>query len=471
MDWPQIEQLASQGESEQVEFKKSTGQLKPACETLCGMLNSEGGVVLIGITDKGKIIGQQVTDATRREVAEALRRFDPPAQQAISVHYVDIPHKTGYQIIVLRAYASASLRPFCWHGRPWQRVQSSTQTMPQQMYTQLLRQREHHLFRWDHQPLPELTLDALDHERIARIMARGIDAGRIPEAARLEPLERQLRHLNLITPSGEMTRAAGVLFGMDFFHLPQCQLRLARFRGTGKLEFIDQKQYTGNAFTLLEKAMDFLRQHLPIAGRIQPGVFERADEPLFPLAALREALANALCHRDYQHPGGAVSIALFDDRLEIRNPGLLPPPLTPDKLKRPHDSMPRNPLIAETFYRAGMIERWGRGTQLIVSLAREAGHPEPGFLEESGSFVIQFPIADYHPPHRTATDLSDLQRAILQQLATHQPMRFQQLHQLAPHMPERSFRAELMLLKQLGLVRLEGHGRGAHWWLEKIRQE
>lgn len=472
MGWSQVERLVAQGESETLEFKRATGQLNRACETLCGMLNGNGGIVLVGVSDTGRIIGQQVTDHTRQELAAALRRFDPPAQQCISISEVPIPDKIGFHVIVMQAHASITLRPFCWDGRPWLRVQSTTQPMPQQIYTELLRQRDHHLFRWDHQPLHDMTLDQLDRDRIVQVIMRGVEQGRVPEAARLDPLDRQLRRLNLINTDGDLTRAAAVLFGTDFFLLPQCQLRLARFKGTDKQAFVDQKQYTGCAFDLLERAMDFLRQHLPIAGRVQPGLFERADEPLFPLAALREVLANAFCHRDYQHPGGAVSVALFDDRLEIRNPGLLPPPLKPEHLKRAHDSLPRNPLIAETFYRSGIIERWGRGTQLIVEKALAAGHPEPDFLEEAGSFVVRFPIADYHPPYRTAADLNELQRTILQHLANREPQSFQQLHQLAHAMPERSFRAELMLLKQLGLIRLEGHGRGARWWLvREIRQE
>ena len=94
-----------------------------------------------------------------------------------------------------------------------------------------------------------------------------------------------------------------------------------------------------------------------MAGRIVPDVFERQDDPLYPPAALREALANALCHRDYSIAGGAVSVAIYDDRLEISSSGMLPFDLTPADLTRPHPSRPWNPLIAQVFYRRGIIQK------------------------------------------------------------------------------------------------------------------
>lgn len=145
---------------------------------------------------------------------------------------------------------------------------------------------------------------------------------------------------------------------------------------------------------MLIKAQRFFRDHLPIAGRIEPGVFERVDEPLFPPDALREALANALCHRDYGDFGGSVGVALFDDRLEISSPGELPFGLTPEQLKKPHDSRPWNPLMANVFYRRGIIETWGRGTLKIMDLLDKADLPAPEFISEAGHFTVTFRIPE-----------------------------------------------------------------------------
>ena len=103
-----------------------------------------------------------------------------------------------------------------------------------------------------------------------------------------------------------------MLFAKDTFpNYPQCHLRLARFKGVDKTEFLDNRQAYGNAFVLLNEAMEFLFRHLPISGRFEPEKLERIDELLFPPAALREALVNGLCHRDYSIYGGALSVAIL----------------------------------------------------------------------------------------------------------------------------------------------------------------
>src|SRR5205807_5012665 len=242
---------------------------------------------------------------------------------------------------------------------------------------------------------------------------------------------------------------------------------MVRFRGTTKDEFLDQRQLTGHAFELLREADLFLRRHLPVAGRFEPGVFERQDEPLFPPLALREALVNALCHRDYSIPGGAVSIAIFDDCLEISSTGLLPFGLTVADLKRNHQSQPRNPLLANVFYLRGLIERWGRGTQKIVELCVQAGHPEPEFEERAGHVTVRFIPSGYTPPHRVSHDLTERQRRILHYLRDGERHRIGQIMEgIGVVLPPSTLRDDLILLRSLGLVELVGSGRGATWRLK-----
>ena len=136
-------------------------------------------------------------------------------------------------------------------------------------------------------------------------------------------------------------------------------LRVARFRGLDRSEFLDNRQFYGNAFSLLASAERFLRETLPIASRFESGRMARIDEPLCPPLAIREALANAICHRDYALGGGSIGIAVYDDRLEVTSAGPLHLGLTPGDLFAPHESRPWNPLIARTFYRRGIIEEWG----------------------------------------------------------------------------------------------------------------
>lgn len=456
-----IERIAQAGESEAVELKKSTAQLRRACETLCGMLNGGGGQVVIGVSPDGRVFGQDIADKTLREVATMLRKFEPPAP--IEQTQVDVDR--GRKVLVLAAESNPESRPYAFDGRPYQRVGTTTSPMPQETYQRLLSDRVHSRVRWETQLAEDYDPSDLDSEEILKTVRLGVAAGRLPESTGSDIPDILLR-LGL-TKGWGVTNASVVLFGKRFVpHYPQCQLRMARFRGLNKSEFLDQRQIEGHAFLLLDEAMLFLRRHLPVAGRVIPGLFEREDEPLFPLEALREALVNALCHRDYTITGGAVSLAIYDDRLEIWSDGILPFGLQPEDLKLDHASRPRNPLIAQAFYLRGVIERWGRGTQKIVELCVKAGHPEPEFGEQAGAVWIRFLPSGYIAPHRVAHDLTTRQREILQALASAPSLPFREIRAAISDPPQdRTLRDDLAHLKRLELVELSGFGRGATWRL------
>jgi ATP-dependent DNA helicase RecG len=145
--------------------------------------------------------------------------------------------------------------------------------------------------------------------------------------------------------------------------------------------------------------------HVPIAGQVVPGKLVREDQPWYPPRATREAIANAICHRDYTIPGGAVAVAMYDDHLEITNPGTFHFGITPEELVQPHESKPWNPIIANVFYRAGIIERWGSGTLNILDWCKENGNPSPTWREQTTSIYVVF-----HPPtylgHQVGTKLA-----------------------------------------------------------------
>lgn len=267
-----------------------------------------------------------------------------------------------------------------------------------------------------------------------------------------------------------MLRAAAVLFGRaerleaDY---PQCLLRVARFRGTDRTEFLDNRQFHGNAFELLLRAERFLRENLPVAGRIAPGLFERVDDPLYPPAALREALANAFCHRDYSIGGGSVATAIYDDRLEVTSSGTLHFGLHAEALFEPHESLPWNPLIARAFFRRGLIESWGRGTIKMAELTEVAGLPRPEIEETPGAVTVRFRPGRYTPPLRVARDLTSRQQRVLEVLAEFPKglARGALLTRVDPGVRVWELKEDLAVLRQLGLVETTGHGRGARWFL------
>jgi ATP-dependent DNA helicase RecG len=453
----QVQRWVALGEFESQEFKLTTGQRSNAAKTLCAMLNKSGGRLLFGVSLAGKLLGQQVTDKTVEDVTAEIQQIDPPVFPSVE----RVPLENGLEIILVTT-SQGSRRPYTYRGKSYKRVGNSTLEMTREEYNQMLLEQLHATQRWENEVAEGWTVDDLDTSEIVRTLEEAIRRGRSEEPGTRNPAEI-LRGLGLLSRSGELLRAGVVLFGREGRFLPdypQCLLRLARFRGADKTEFLDNKQVVGNAFSLLRRAERFLLDSLPIAGRVIPGVFERHDDPLYPPAALREALANAFCHRDYAIGGGSVGVAIFDDRFEISSSGDLHFGLSVSDLYRPHESLPWNPLIAGVFYRRGIIESWGRGTLKIIELARKAGLPEPTIEAGAGAVVVRFAL-DF-------VRLDPRERAILELLAREPNTSASRIREAVdPALEARRFREVLASLREHGLIDYEGFGRGARWFLTK----
>ncbi len=462
MDRQELEQLVAGGESDRLEFKRSTGELREAMQTLCGFVNEQGGQALIGVTDRGRILGQQVADSTLRDVAQEITKFEPPVQ----VHQEQIQIWDDLSVLRLEVQQGED-GPHQFDGRAFQRIGTTTQRMPVVEYERRLLQRLHSRRRWENQIAEGWTIDDLDLEEISKTHRISVEVNRLD--AQYASHADTLYHFGLRI-DGHLTQAAVVLFGKKQLpDYPQCEVRMARFRGITKNEFIDQLQVRGHAFDLFDEAALFLNRHVAVAGWFEEGKWERQDRPQFPFKALREAIVNAICHRDYTAPGGAISIAMFDDRLEITNPGPLPQGITLAQLKQPHRSHPRNPLIAEPFFRRALIEKWGRGTQNIVEECVGNGYPEPEFFDGVLDVGIRFPVGDYRPPTRIETNLSERQQEILQSLGDGAKKTFRTVYgQLRKPVAERTVQVDMKLLRDLGLIDCSGWGRHARWWLVPI---
>ena len=387
MNLRELSELAIDGESERLEFKRSTGQRTEAAKTVCAMLNGLGGFVVFGVTDKGDLIGQQVSAKTLEDIAAELRKIEPPAFPDIETVNLD-----GDRVAIVLTVSGGG-GPYTFDGRAYLRHGPTTIVMPRDEYERRLLERLHATRRWENEPVPDgVSINDLDAEEIQITLDNAIRLGRLETTDRRDTASI-LRGLELVH-EGKLLNAAVVLYGKSDqlkTLYPQTSIRLARFRGKDRLaDFADNRQYWGHAFALLRRAESFLMDHVPIAGRVVPGKMIREDQPWYPPRATREALANALCHRDYTTPGGAVAVAMYDDHLEITNPGALQFGITPEKLTKPHESKPWNPIIANVFYRAGIIERWGTGTLNIIDWCAENGNPAPTWQEQAGSVYVTF---------------------------------------------------------------------------------
>lgn len=144
----------------------------------------------------------------------------------------------------------------------------------------------------------------------------------------------------------------------------------------------------GNFFDLLDAGIAFLFCNLRLSGVVKGLLREEKLE--IPDEALREALTNALCHRQYERTDGSISLAIYDDRVVIVNPGNFPPQLTIDSIRMRHESYPYNKKIAQVLYLTKNLEKWGTGANRMIDLCREQGVPEPEWKVENGTVTIIF---------------------------------------------------------------------------------
>lgn len=465
MKTSQLKALVKRGESEVLEFKTSTGSISTGMQTVCAFLNSDrGGVIIFGVKDNGQLIGQEVTDKTRKEIAVELSKIEPHAK--IDVAYVKI--SSNRQAIVMLVNPGEQA-PYTYDGRPYVRNQSTTTRMAKEDYMYL--HNKNNPTSWEGLTNSNCTLRDLDNKRIKEVIREAIFEHRLPETARTATIPDILKKIGLIK-DGKLTNAAVILFCKnEQKQFMQSYIKLARFRGIDKTSFIDAKMLKANAFDLYDRALDFLHSYLPVEAWIEEGNPIRVERPAIPYKVLREAVVNALVHRDYSHAGGAIDIAIYDDRVNISNIGALPKGVSLNQLSKEHLSVTRNPLIAHVFYLCGKIEKWGRGTFDMIKDCKDAGNPLPKYEERGGSFSVTLPLRE--PIARTFISpappikLTDRQQKVLNILKQGPMNRKQILGKLKDKPTDRTVQRDLLALNKLGLIVAEGKARAISWVVVK----
>jgi ATP-dependent DNA helicase RecG len=450
-----------------------------ACRTLCAFLNGRGGVVLIGVKNNGHPIGQMVTDPTCQEIANDIRKIEPPVH--VEVSYIPL----GEKFVISTEVPAGDHMPYIFDGRPYHRVENETVVMPQHLYEQLIVKRGQLNHDWDEYTNNEYTIDDLDHDEIRNLVKRGIKYKRIPPEAIDEEIVDILNGFELLK-NGKPKNAAVVIFAKkmdgDF---SQCMLKMARFKGVSKLDdFIDNQQVYGHVSKLWAASSDFMEKHLNIASYFPEDSFVRVDKFTVPVLAAREAMINAICHRLYQN-NSSISLAVFDDKMEIWNSGFLPRELTLENLKEKHQSYPRNKLIAKTLFKVGLIETWGNGTLKMINECREHGIADPIFEEYSSGFSVQFIFKESIGPRAGITkqkqqshqeiinttvleSLSSRQLEIINILRKHENLKAPDILQELEEPPsDRTLRDDLLTLKKLNLIDSRGRARSTIWFLKQ----
>jgi len=261
--WPEVESLVARGESDTLEFKRTTSELKAAGATLSAFLNGgHGGTVLFGVSPEGRARGQDVSDATRREISEMIASFEPRIHLE-RFQEVEVPSGAGRRIVLLSVASVAAHAPYLFDGRPYVRVSSTTRVMPRERMLELLRDRSRPSQRWELEVAEGYAIADLDAEEIRRVAKQGVASGRLSSAVAVDDVEDVLDKLHLLD-DGRPISAAVALFAREVLpRYPQCQLHMARFVGSDKRVIADeQPPLHANVFQQVRAAESFFRKHL-----------------------------------------------------------------------------------------------------------------------------------------------------------------------------------------------------------------
>ena len=443
-----LERLLAAGESETVEFKENLD--REALETVAAFANTRGGTLLIGVRDDGTVRGITLGKETLREWANHIAQATHLHPQIGALIY------EGKTVAIIEVPESP-LKPVPCRGRYLKRVAKSNRQMTDDDLTRAVLEKVG--MTWDQVVEPRATLNDLDPEQLRRFRKLCNLKGRrpIPEG---EEDGTALEKLGLLR-EGQLTRAAVLLFGKEpqrFY--PSAFVKVGRFRSPTLI--VDDREIYGTVFEQVDGVMGYFREHLQTR-------FEFRGEPAreviweYPLEALREAIINAVCHRDYLDVGHA-QVRWYDDHLVFLNPGGLPPPLSLEDLKRPHRSVPRNRKIAEMFFYVGWIEQWGRGIQKMLDECAAAGLPEPEFEESQGALWVTFRKDILTEEYLRSLGLNERQvRAVfwVKEKGSITNREYRQLTGLS----DEGARRDLNELVGKGILRSEGKGRAVRYTL------
>ncbi len=356
---------------------------------ICGFANAQGGTLYIGKNDKGETVGlansHKLLEDLPNKIRDAMGIIVP----------VNLSTDDG------KEYVEISVQPYpiaiSYKGVYYYRSGSTNQKLTGlELESFLLRKQG---AAWDNLPLPSFTITDVDDGVIKRFKKWAAKKGRIDESALDEPKEVLMKKLHLMN-NGYLTNAAMLLFAND----PE-EWQLGAFTKIGFFESNSDLRYQDEIHGSLLDQIDRIIEtvHLKyMKAKITYEGMQRIERYFVPDSALREALLNALCHKDYAR-GIPIQVSVYDDRLYIANCGRLPESWSVEKLMEKHSSEPFNPNIAHVYYLAGFIESWGRGIEKICESCREDGVPLPEYDITGNSVMIKF-IAPKDRIVRTSLD-------------------------------------------------------------------
>lgn len=441
-------------ENQRIEWKESWRD--EYLRWICGFANADGGMLVIGRNDKGVTVAAKDVRKLMEDIPNKVRDI-----LGIVVG-VNLREEAGkkYLEIAVEPYPN----PVSYKGEYFRRSGSTNQSLKGAALDRFLlgRQGRH----WDGVPVPHVGIKDLSKPVIAAFRKRARESQRLDSTILKESMPGLVEKLHLL--DGQyLKRAATLLFHPDPEHfVTGAFVKIGFFRTNTDLLY--QDEIHGDLFTQVEKTMDLLLTKYLRAGISYEGL-QRVETFPVPEAALREAILNAIIHKDYG-AGAPIQISVYPDKVMLWNSGELPPDWTVARLMGKHPSQPFNPDIANVFFRAGMIEAWGRGIERILEACKSAGIPKPELRYEGNGLWVVFPFAPgmaakmavevaVKTPVETRVELSNLIWDILRE---NPGMRLAAVAQTVGK-PLRTVERATAVLVREGRLRFVGPKKGGHW--------
>ena len=398
----ELESIVRKHEMQRLELKESFGV--ECIETACAFANAAGGFIVIGVDNDGNPSTHQLRGEGLRDYENKIATATEPSV-AVDAEKAEFRRR---EIVVLKV-SENPLKPVAYKGRCFVRKGSVNHQMtPTEIAECHLKSTGSSM---DAVFVPGATKADLSMEAVRRYMRRSVEKGRRAYSEDDDPWEVLLK-LEWVKSEAEITRAAYLLFASDVQRkFSQAIVHSGTFRADGAL-IVDSLDSKGNIQDQIEDAMAFIKKNIHCALVITPGKVDHDPVWDYPLEALRETLANAICHRDYGAPYD-IQVKIQEDSLRISSPGQLPFDMPMEFLMNPaHPSRPRNKIIAQAFFDMGIIERYGSGIKRIKTDCDKNGNPYPEWSDLHGEFATTYLPRTATSNHRVQSASDALRNAL-----------------------------------------------------------
>ena len=383
MDRLELYEMIAGGEDSFTEFKRDVSQRSAFAGEMIAFANTEGGYILVGVVDDGSVVGVAQPQRVEEAIMNIARHnCNPPLLPVVdrvatdegTVLVVNVPRRVGVP------HENNS-------GQCYIRVGSTKRLTTPQERARLLQLAG--LVHYDEIPVPRTEFTDLDLDVFGgyyqRIYNASLETAEVPLPRMLENMRFIVRDMDGVP---RLSLAGLLLFGkqpQDFIYY--ARISAVRWQGVAAGEvIIDRQEITGRLSQQIDWAESFIERNTTLGTHIV-GV-KQVDRPQYPTAAFREALVNAVAHRDYSLEGAQILLYIFDDRIEIRSPGRLPNSVTLENI-RTHYSKPRNETIARVLFNLGYVNTLGSGVPRMIRLMREHVGREPDFEVSAHQFLVR----------------------------------------------------------------------------------